>query len=309
MKQFGHIDWSSLGPLRKSLKDPETGNPYTQAHVAKVAKCSQSYIARIEKGQDMVSPDTAIVEGIARALKMPLESLMQQLDKKTAGLPIQDRPKIVQITNHADVSKIPKYAGLYDSPAIRETDIIKLEDEEFIEAPPFLKNEPDAYAVEIVGPEMWPRYFEGDILYVNPNSQVFPGDDAVIQFKHLDRWVCMVREVVAQEGMYSENAGDEPDMQRLYVHTLEEKANRTYRGDFRDDKPAFDDLMSYRDKASYIDNDGEFCKAHPVVGVKKFRQIDRDRPRFNATSILAEQTEMKVEGQEANLKVERAEKK
>ena len=67
--------------------------------------------------------------------------------------------------------------------------------------------------------------------------------------------------------------------------------------------------MSYRGRASYIDNDGEVCKAHPVVGVKKFRQIDRYRVRLNATSILAEPPElppsdMKVEGQEANSKID-----
>ena len=217
MKRFGHIEWSSLGSLRKSLINPETGNPYTQAHLAKVANCSQSYIARIEKGQDMRSPDKVIVEGIARALKMPLESLLQQLDKKTAELPIQDRPNIVQITERNQTQAIPLYKQPYSHPTLRLEDGILLETSQNIECPPFLKGEEGAYAVEMQDASMEPRYSWGDILFVNPNAMPRSGEDAIVQMEWDQedgsklRKVGFVREIVNIDDAWRDGATQDPN--------------------------------------------------------------------------------------------------
>lgn len=47
--------------------------------------------------------------------------------------------------------------------------------------PPALRNVPDAYALYVAGDSMIPRYFPGDIVYVNPHRPCRQGDDVVIQ--------------------------------------------------------------------------------------------------------------------------------
>jgi len=47
--------------------------------------------------------------------------------------------------------------------------------------PPALRNVPDAYALYVAGDSMIPRYFPGDVVYVNPHRPCRQGDDVVIQ--------------------------------------------------------------------------------------------------------------------------------
>jgi phage repressor protein C with HTH and peptisase S24 domain len=50
-----------------------------------------------------------------------------------------------------------------------------------IAAPPSLAGVPDAYAVAVVGASMEPRYFAGEMLFVNPRLPVRAGDFVVAQ--------------------------------------------------------------------------------------------------------------------------------
>jgi phage repressor protein C with HTH and peptisase S24 domain len=51
-----------------------------------------------------------------------------------------------------------------------------------IAAPPNLVGVADAYAVYVPGESMEPRYFAGEIVFVNPRLPVRPGDFVVAQF-------------------------------------------------------------------------------------------------------------------------------
>ena len=116
MLNFANIDWLLLKPFRMSLKIPDTGEPFTQVHLAKFAGCTQSYIARIEKGE-MRKSNEQIVEGIANAFQMQQESLLQQLERGIEEKPLAELPNIVQVTY--DTS--PKLIPIYDQPCV-ETD-------------------------------------------------------------------------------------------------------------------------------------------------------------------------------------------
>lgn len=50
-----------------------------------------------------------------------------------------------------------------------------------VPCPPGLANVPDAYALRTKGGSMMPRYFDGDVLYVNPRQPIRPGDHVIVQ--------------------------------------------------------------------------------------------------------------------------------
>lgn len=54
-----------------------------------------------------------------------------------------------------------------------------------IVAPPSLKPEKGAYAVTVAGESMEPRYFDGEVVFVDPEKRVRKGDFVVAQI-HLD---------------------------------------------------------------------------------------------------------------------------
>lgn len=50
-------------------------------------------------------------------------------------------------------------------------------------APPVLNNVSGAYAVQISGESMEPRYFDGEVVFVNPHRRVVKGDFVIAQIK------------------------------------------------------------------------------------------------------------------------------
>jgi phage repressor protein C with HTH and peptisase S24 domain len=50
-----------------------------------------------------------------------------------------------------------------------------------VAAPPVLTNVSGAYAVQISGESMEPRYFDGEVVFVNPHRRVVKGDFVIVQ--------------------------------------------------------------------------------------------------------------------------------
>jgi len=50
-------------------------------------------------------------------------------------------------------------------------------------APPVLSNVSGAYAVQVSGESMEPRYFDGEVVFVNPHRRVVKGDFVIAQIK------------------------------------------------------------------------------------------------------------------------------
>ncbi|MEZ5792509.1 MAG: S24 family peptidase [Nitratireductor sp.] len=51
----------------------------------------------------------------------------------------------------------------------------------WVARPPGLQHSANAYALTVIGSSMEPRYFPGDLIFVDPARPVFPGDFIVIQ--------------------------------------------------------------------------------------------------------------------------------
>jgi phage repressor protein C with HTH and peptisase S24 domain len=47
--------------------------------------------------------------------------------------------------------------------------------------PPSLANDDEAYAIEIIGDSMFPRFKPGERAFVSPKAAVRPGDDVIVQ--------------------------------------------------------------------------------------------------------------------------------
>lgn len=54
-----------------------------------------------------------------------------------------------------------------------------------VERPEFLMGVPEAYALQVAGTSMAPRYNDGELLFINPTKAIHPGCFAVVQF-HVD---------------------------------------------------------------------------------------------------------------------------
>lgn len=54
---------------------------------------------------------------------------------------------------------------------------------DYLARPPSLTEDPDAYAVEIIGDSMAPRFEPGERAFVSPKAAVRPGDDVIVQLR------------------------------------------------------------------------------------------------------------------------------
>lgn len=121
-----------------------------------------STINKIEKSQMRLSDK--YMGNIANALGVSISAL---LDEQTAS-------------DAAGMQKtIPVY-GLAAA-ATRGAFTMTTDPVEWVVAPPALIGVRDAYALIVTGNSMEPRYFAGDIVFVNPNRPPRPGDHVVIQ--------------------------------------------------------------------------------------------------------------------------------
>ncbi|MBY3073430.1 helix-turn-helix transcriptional regulator [Rhizobium laguerreae] len=53
-----------------------------------------------------------------------------------------------------------------------------------VKAPPAIASIPDAYAVQVAGDSMSPRYDDGEICYVDPRRRVKKGDYVIVQIRN-----------------------------------------------------------------------------------------------------------------------------
>lgn len=69
------------------------------------------------------------------------------------------------------------------SEGVEMTELHLAEVLDYLGRPPSLSTDPDAYAVEIIGESMAPRYEPGERVFVAPRSPVRLGDDVIVQLK------------------------------------------------------------------------------------------------------------------------------
>ena len=113
-------------------------------------------------------PDTVLAEKIAKALDCSIEEVIGQTLTKT--------PQAV-----VPSGKLPLFGAAQGGVGADISDV--REPVDFIDAPPWLNENREAYAVYVVGESMEPRYFSGEIVFAQPGPPARSGDFVVAQLR------------------------------------------------------------------------------------------------------------------------------
>ena len=233
MKEFQNIDWTSLKRFRQTIENKKTGQPWLQRDLAKDAGMSQSYLARIERG-DMTSPNRKFVEAIATSLGMKVVHLLGYLEKRDQETKF---PSAVKLTYTNDPRKIYKFTQPYHPRDFKYGDGVLIDDPVEVFCPPQLAKDGEAYAIELPSNTMQPRYHAGDTLYVNPTLRPKAGDDVVLIFEHNGRRIGIVREVIYDGRYFPESyvedgyAEDNSHFNEIWVMSLAQKIREMRKAD------------------------------------------------------------------------------
>lgn len=69
---------------------------------------------------------------------------------------------------------------------VETTELMLSEVLDYVPRPPSLANDPDAYAVTVIGESMAPRFEAGEIAFVSPKAPINVGDDVLVQLRGRD---------------------------------------------------------------------------------------------------------------------------
>ena len=148
----------------------------TQVALAKALGVSQSYIAQIEAGRNRPSP--ALASRIAKLLGLgpPSEDegrpgMLGEIDHRLA-----EPAPIFTVT--AERARLP-IVGI-PVPGDEERIIVEAQPHGSILAPPRLENVEGAQALYVRGRSMEPRYYPGELVYINPLRLPNPGDFVLV---------------------------------------------------------------------------------------------------------------------------------
>lgn len=143
----------------------------TQVAVARALEVSQSYVAQIEAGRNYPSP--ALASRIAELLGVsPPSDVKGQFslgaiaahfaEPSTTTAPRLERVRL-------PIVGVPV-------PGDDERMVIEARPHGSVLAPPQLENVPGAQALYVRGRSMEPRYYPGELVYINPTSPLNRGD-------------------------------------------------------------------------------------------------------------------------------------
>jgi phage repressor protein C with HTH and peptisase S24 domain len=165
------------------MRDPVYGHEFRQARrsrqltqvaLAKALGVSQSYIAQIEAGRNY--PSATLVPRIVEVLGLgpPSEN------KVAAGL-AEMADRFTRESRRAvtpDRVRLPIVGA--PVPGDEERMTIDGQPHGFILAPPQLERVPGAQALYVRGRSMEPRYYPGELVYLNPARPPNPGDFVLV---------------------------------------------------------------------------------------------------------------------------------
>lgn len=160
-----------------TIKSLREANGMTQARLAELAETSQPQIRRLEAGERQLTKEWA--ERLAPHLGISAAELMfgpgqpltfadDPASNARLGDPLPDQRASIPVYGQA--------VGGIDGEFAMNGE--RLED---IFAPPSLSAVAGAYAVYVCGESMEPRYFDGEIVFVNPRKRVRRGDFVIAQ--------------------------------------------------------------------------------------------------------------------------------
>lgn len=149
----------------QSVREERERRGLSQAELAALANTTQQSIDRIER--DTVKRSRSMVE-VAVALSLPLPAKVEAVNAVVGGVVGLDGGQRMPLYGHAVGGKHGEFVLNGN----------KIDD---ILAPPMLRGVREAYGVYVVGESMEPRYFAGEVLYINPRVPIRKGDFVVAQ--------------------------------------------------------------------------------------------------------------------------------
>jgi len=158
-------------------------NSINQTELAKKAGLQPSYISQIESGKR--TPTFKNLQKIAKALGKSLdyfsEDYEQSVREESAQYSsLKDKP--IPVISWADAGKGQEFIS--DYPMGNGFDSVPRS---------FAEADPEAYAIQIVGDSMEPRFHPGDIVIASPALQAMNNDDVVARLKTGDVYVKRLR--------------------------------------------------------------------------------------------------------------------
>ena len=158
-------------PYGQEFRRARRERQLTQVAVARTLGVSQSYVAQIEAGRNYPAP--ALASRIAELLgvdppsddegRFLLGALPDALEEQSSGL----IPRLERV-------RLPIFG--VPVPGDDERVVIESRPHGSVLAPPQLENVPGAQALYVRGRSMEPRYYPGELVYINPSSALNPGD-------------------------------------------------------------------------------------------------------------------------------------
>jgi phage repressor protein C with HTH and peptisase S24 domain len=153
----------------QQVKEAREAMGWSQQKLADEAKTSQQAIDRIER--DVVKKSRSHIE-VAMALDIAIPVRVTGTNNAAVSGP----------ANMQTTTRLPAYGqAIGGSHGEFMLNGNKIDD---LLAPPTLLGVRDAYAVFVSGESMEPRYFAGEVLFINPRLPVRRGDFVVAQIAH-----------------------------------------------------------------------------------------------------------------------------
>jgi len=179
-----------------NLYNVRTRLKVSQSKLSELSRVSQSQISKIEKGLTSSPAHDKLVR-IAEALNCSIEELRDE------GENLETQPIFSTLTNSGAAVFIPLFNERQtmnqefdkgDGFVVRQLSATQTQ----IRKPSFLDYSDEAYAATNYGASMEPRYFTGDILFIDPKLDAQSKDDVVVMFRLPDRMAGIFREFVSQ---------------------------------------------------------------------------------------------------------------
>lgn len=180
-KKFDHYRTRFVEAFKARDYTNEGFGARIDAHPVTVSKLRNGTIKLDDEWRARVARGLAIDEGLLFGEEpLPTPAAHEKYVSPKKALKAKGKPQRPPASN----DNLPLFglaAGSLQGATAITTDPI-----EQIPCPPALRDVWGAYALRTHGDSMVPRYFPRDVLYVNPNQRVQPGDHVVIQTERYD---------------------------------------------------------------------------------------------------------------------------
>jgi phage repressor protein C with HTH and peptisase S24 domain len=176
------METETKNPIHERLREAIEGKfPSFQA-AAVAAKLDRNYFTKLFSRKESV-PGGNSLNQIAVALGVDTSWILTGSTKMAENSPELKAPSFpYRSTMPLDVPVRGTAAGSHLRGAFQlDSDIV-----DYVRRPETLATAKDIYALYVEGSSMEPRYFPGDLVYINPNKPPRSGDVIVVQSKYHD---------------------------------------------------------------------------------------------------------------------------